>query len=193
MPDPIDRTSQDLERFRDYLETLSFLQIDPRLRGRFGFSDIVSKTLWEAYQALDRLHQLDEAGQKRFLRRMLVNNLMEEIDRARSAKRDYRLERALEEAADGSSCRLRSWLAAEDSPPDARLIEQETALALLEALAQLPPRQREAILLQKYHGWSLAQIAEHLDCTVGAVAGLHANGLRKLRQLLSAQVGWFDS
>ena len=59
------------------------------------------------------------------------------------------------------------------------------ALRLLEALAKLDVRQREALILQQYHGWKLAQIAEHLGCTSGAVAGLHARGLKRLRQFLT--------
>jgi DNA-directed RNA polymerase specialized sigma24 family protein len=55
---------------------------------------------------------------------------------------------------------------------------------LVEGLSHLDVRQREALILQKYHGWTLAQIAEHLCCSVGAVAGLHARGLQKLRHYL---------
>jgi DNA-directed RNA polymerase specialized sigma24 family protein len=48
----------------------------------------------------------------------------------------------------------------------------------------LPQRQREALILQRWHGWKLAEIAEHMQCTQGVVAGLHARGLAKLRELL---------
>ena len=51
-----------------------------RLRSKFGLSDIISQTLFEAYQALDRIRELDEPGKKRWLRRMLVNNLLQEIE-----------------------------------------------------------------------------------------------------------------
>jgi RNA polymerase sigma factor (sigma-70 family) len=115
---------------------------------------------------------------------MLVNNLLEEIDRWRAQKRDYRLEQPLTTAAAESSGRLRNWLAVEDTTPGERLVNQEESLRLLDALSKLEPRQREALILQKYHRWKLNQIAEHLGCTVGAVAGLHARGLRALRKHL---------
>ena len=83
-----------------------------------------------------------------------------------------------------SSYRLRDWLAVEESTPSERLIKQEEALRVLEALAQLPEREREALILQQYHGWKLVEIAEHLGCTTNAVAGLHARGLARLRKLL---------
>lgn len=185
VPIPPDATNATLEQFRAYLETLTEVQVDPRLRSKFGLSDIISRTLWEAYQMLDRIKAMDEAGRKRWLRRMLVNNLLDEIERWKAARRDVRREQSIDDAVDDSSCRLRNWLAVEDSTPADHMARQEEALRLLEALSRLPERQREAIVLQRYHGWKLAEIAEHLGCTIGAVAGLHAHGLKKLQQILS--------
>jgi RNA polymerase sigma-70 factor (subfamily 1) len=184
VPCNTDALNETLEEFRAYLETLTFLQIDPRLRSKFDLSDVVQETMLEAWRDMQRLQALDAEGRKRWLRRMLVNNLLQTIERWRAGRRDARLEQPLEAAAAESSCRLRNWLAVEDSSPSERLARQEEGLRLLEALAQLDARQREALMLQKYHGWTLTQIAEHLGCTVGAVAGLHARGLKALRKLL---------
>jgi len=49
----------------------------------------------------------------------------------------------------------------------------------------LPPAQRIALVLQHWHGWPLSRIAEHLERTPAAVAGLLKRGLRQLRELLS--------
>jgi RNA polymerase sigma-70 factor, ECF subfamily len=184
MPGHPDATNQALEEFRAYLETLTFIQIDPALRGKFELSDVIQNTLLEAYRDLERIQALDADGRKRWLRRMLVNNLLEEIDRWRAGRRDARLEQPLEAAAAESSCRLQNWLAVDDTTPSEGMVRQEEALRLLEALSKLDPRQREALILQKYHGWKLEQIAEHLGCTTGAVAGLHARGLKELRKHL---------
>jgi RNA polymerase sigma-70 factor (subfamily 1) len=184
LPGSSDAVNQALEEFRAYLETLTFIQVHPRLRSKFGLSDVIQNTLLEACRDLERIQALDAAGRKRWLRRMLVNNLLEEIDRWRTGRRDVRLEQTLQAASDESSCRLQNWLAVEDSSPSERLGRQEGALRLLEALSKLDVRQREALILQKYHGWTLAEIAEHLGCTAGAVAGLHARGLKELRKHL---------
>jgi RNA polymerase sigma-70 factor, ECF subfamily len=184
MPGQPDDPNQALEEFRTYLETLTFIQIDPRLRSKFGLSDVVQNTLLEALRDLKRIQALDAVDRKRWLRRMLVNNLLQEVERWRAGRRNYRLEQPLQAAAEESSCRLQSWLVAEDTAPSGRLANEEKSLRLLEALAQLDPRQREALILQKYHGYTLARIAEHLGCTTGAVAGLHARGLQNLRDLL---------
>jgi RNA polymerase sigma-70 factor (ECF subfamily) len=181
MPNSAEACNQLLEEFGAYLETLTFIQVDPRLRSKIGMSDIIQNTLVEAWRDLERMEKLDADERKRWLRKMLVHNLRDRIDYWRAKKRDYRLEQSLEAAAEASSCRLQNWLAVEDTPPGGGV----DGLRLLEALSKLAPRQREALILQQYHGWKLAQIAEHLGCTVGAVAGLHAHGLKSLHKLLT--------
>jgi hypothetical protein len=41
--------NRDLEEYRAYLETLTYIQIDPRLRSEFSLSDIIQNTLLEAW------------------------------------------------------------------------------------------------------------------------------------------------
>jgi RNA polymerase sigma-70 factor (ECF subfamily) len=184
MPTHPDGANTILEQYRAHLECLTSIQINPRLRSKFGMSDIIQKTLLEAYQSLEQIEAMGSEDRKRWLRRMLINNLREEIDKYLTAGRDVALEQPLRSAAEESSGRLNDWLAADDTSPGARLAKHEQALRLVEALAQLDPRQREALILQRWHGWKLAEIAEHLQCTTGVVAGLHARGLAQLRKLL---------
>lgn len=179
-----DRRDGDLQGFQAYLETLTFIQIDPRLRGKVGWSDIVQKTLIEAWQTLEQIEAMDEEAQKRWLRRMLLNNLRDEIDHWRTKSRDVSREGSLKRAAEESSRRLHESIAAEESTPSGNLIKHEEELRVQAALAQLPQRQREVVILKQYHDRKLAEIADHLGCTTNSVAGLHARGLAKLRTLL---------
>jgi RNA polymerase sigma-70 factor (ECF subfamily) len=185
MPTQPESTDRLLERYRAYLDCLTYIQVDPRLWRRFGWSDVVNQTLLEAYRDLAKLRDLDEADRNRCLRRMLVNNLLDRIEHERAEMRDYRREASLDEALTGSSCNLQKWLADDAEGPEHPADAAERGARLAETLSQLPAREREALILQKYHGWSLAQIAEHLGCTSGAVAGLHARALKRLRQLLT--------
>jgi RNA polymerase sigma-70 factor (ECF subfamily) len=173
-----------LREYQAYLETLTFIQIDPRVRCKFGLSDVVQATLLKAWQDLEHIQALDAEGRKRWLRRMHLNDLVDQIRRHLAKKCDARREQSLDAAAAESACQIQKQLAAEDSSPSQRLAQREREEQLEEALSQLDVRQREALILQRYHGWTLAQIAEHLDCTVGAVAGLHARALENLRHIL---------
>jgi RNA polymerase sigma-70 factor (ECF subfamily) len=94
------------------------------------------------------------------------------------------VEQSLEAALAGSSARLEGWLAAELSSPSDQVVRHEQALRVAEALASLPEAQREALVLQHWQGWSLAEIGQRLGRTPAAVAGLIKRGLKQLRLLL---------
>ncbi|ARF77886.1 SigE family RNA polymerase sigma factor [Kitasatospora aureofaciens] len=55
--------------------------------------------------------------------------------------------------------------------------------ALLAALATLPPRQREAVVLRYWEDLSDSQTATAMGCSVGAVRSHAAKGIGRLRQV----------
>ena len=57
--------------------------------------------------------------------------------------------------------------------------------ALDQALATLPDRQREAVILRHIEGWSNPEISGHLDISVEAVESLTARGKRALAKVLA--------
>ena len=72
---------------------------------------------------------------------------------------------------------MRGWVTA--------LIRGEQALRLAEILQTLPDAQRDAVRLRHMEGWPLEKIAEELDRTVVATAGLIKRGLKALRAAMS--------
>jgi RNA polymerase sigma-70 factor (ECF subfamily) len=175
---------QILERYRQYLGVLARLQLDPRLHGKIDTSGVVQQTLLEAYRDLPSFTGQSTAQRTAWLRRILANNLADEIRKLTTAKRDLARERSLEAALEASSSRLEIWLAADQSSPSGHVEREERALQLAEALTQLPENQREALVLQHWHGWSLAEIARHMGRSHAAVAGLIKRGLQQLRTRL---------
>jgi RNA polymerase sigma-70 factor (ECF subfamily) len=173
-----------LIRYRNYLRFLARLQLDPRLRGKLDASDVVQQTLLEAVARKEQFRGGTEAEYLAWLRQMLIHNLADALRAYRQAKRDIGREQAVEEALQNSSARLAAALA--DAGPDApeQLERQERAMRLAEALEQLPERQRDALVCQHWHGWAVARIAQHLECSNEAVAGLLKRGLKQLRDLL---------
>jgi RNA polymerase sigma-70 factor, ECF subfamily len=169
------------ERYRHYLALLARIQVDPRLAGKVDLSGVVQQTLLEAHQALARFRDWGPAQRAAWLRRVLANNLADEVRRLGAARRDVGRERSLEATLDESSARLEQWLRADQSTPSERAEQQEQSLRLAEGLARLPEAQREALVLQHWHGWTLARIAAHLGRSPAAVAGLIKRGLQQLR------------
>jgi RNA polymerase sigma factor (sigma-70 family) len=77
----------------------------------------------------------------------------------------------------------------EDATPGvvARLIEADRVLALDEALAALPDRQRQAVVLRHIEGLTNPDIAAVMDIGVEAVESLVARGKKGLAALLSGR------
>jgi RNA polymerase sigma-70 factor (ECF subfamily) len=173
---------EDLRDLQDQLQVLARVHIDPRLQGKIDLSDIVNETLGEACKDWKTLEPRVRAQRRGWLRRAFLNNLRDAIRRLRS--RGALAERSLEAALERSSVRLDGWLAADDSTPSQKAARQEEAELVVTALSRLPERERMAVILQRWHGWKLDEIAGQLGCTPGAVAGLIHRGLDRLRKEL---------
>lgn len=68
-----------------------------------------------------------------------------------------------------------------------RMMDEDRLAALQAALAQLPARQRQAVVLRHLEGLSNPEIAEAMEIGVEAVESLTARGKRALAVLLSGR------
>jgi RNA polymerase sigma-70 factor (ECF subfamily) len=179
---PADTEPLNLERFRSYLHLLARLHLDPRLGRKMDPSDVVQQTLLQAHQARGQFRGRESGELAAWLRQILARNLAHAVRDLGRAKRALQRERSLEAVLENSSARLEAWLAAEQSSPSGQAQRNEHALLLSEALEALPEAQREALVLQHWKGWSLAEIGRHLGRSPEAVAGLIKRGLKQLRK-----------
>lgn len=184
----MDRSS-DLNRYRDYLLLLARVEIDPRLRQKLDPSDVAQQTMLDAFQKREQFCGSSESERDAWLRQILANNLVDALRTVGRKKRDVERERSLELQLEQSSQHFASWLGAEQSTPSQKLEQHEQAIKLAGALAKLPDPQREALVLQNWDNWSLAEIAEHMGRTPAAVAGLLKQGLKRLRELVTDVAG----
>jgi RNA polymerase sigma-70 factor (ECF subfamily) len=158
-------TDEPLVRYREYLRLLAQVQINPRWRAQVDLSGLVQQTLLEAHAARRLTGDEPVATTMAWLRQALANNLRDELRKLHTEMRDVRREQSLEVSLAESSARLDQWLAANGSSPSQSL-------------------QREALVWQHWHGWSLAEIAAQMQRTPAAVAGLLKRGLKQLREEL---------
>lgn len=78
----------------------------------------------------------------------------------------------------------------DDAPGAAEGLQQAARLSALDAaLADLPDRQREAVILRHIEGFSNPEIAQAMDIGVEAVESLTARGKRALAGLLARRRG----
>lgn len=69
--------------------------------------------------------------------------------------------------------------------PLPRLLEEELSVKVKEAVASLPPLQREALVLFEYEGLQLNEIADIVGADIGAVKGRLHRARERLRVKLS--------
>src|SRR4051812_30139092 len=87
-----------LKRFRDHLRLLASVQINPALQHTIEPSDVVQKTLQKAWQAIAQFRGHAEAELEAWLRRILLNTIVDEVRKLPTAT-SASLEAALQESS----------------------------------------------------------------------------------------------
>jgi RNA polymerase sigma-70 factor (sigma-E family) len=150
------------EHYRQLLR-IAVLLVDDRASAE----DIVQDAYVRVFDSRARLRDPDKALS--FLRQTVLN-------RARSLLRRRRVAR-----------KYQPRLAAKDVQPDNTERGVQRAF-LADALAKLPRRQREAVVLRYYADLSEARTAELMGCSQGAVKSYCSRGVARLSDLLGERV-----
>ena len=177
----IGETASRVAAYRDYLCLLVRLQLAAQWATKIDVSGVVQQTLWEASRS-----PLPEPDSDLLacLRRILANNLRDEIRRQTRAKRDVRREISLDAALDESSQRIEGWLVGQTSTPSQRLVRMDELCRLAAALAGLSEDQRRVVELHHLQGIPIAITAERLGRTKEATSALLYRALKRLRERL---------
>jgi len=176
-----------LEQYRGYLLMLAHRNLSEQLRRRVDPLDIVQVTFLEAKRDLGAFRGNSPGEFAAWLRGMLKNNVATAVTRhVMTQKRSVRRE-VNADARAGNDSAGAPWIAqlpGSTTSPSGIVIRAEAAVALLEALHELPETQAEAIRLRYMEGLSLATIVERMGKSDTAVAGLLKRGLQKLRTII---------
>ncbi|MBN9523790.1 sigma-70 family RNA polymerase sigma factor [bacterium] len=174
-----------LERYRDHLLATARRQTDPRLAVAVDLSGVVQQTLLEAHASAGEWAGWPTARREAWLRRVLANNLADEVRRQTAAVRDVGRRVALETESSGVASRGAAELTAAGSSPSQRAGRNEDERRLAAAVAGLPADQRQAVELHHLQGLTLAATAAAMGLTTQSVVGLLFRGLRGLRAVLA--------
>ncbi|QTD98226.1 SigE family RNA polymerase sigma factor [Streptomyces cyanogenus] len=128
--------------------------------------DLVQSTLERVYAAWRRVGAADDP--EAYVRRVMIN--------AHARRHRRRLREFLAPKDD-------SGLVREVADTGDRMAQADDRSALLQALAQLPLRQREAVVLRYWEDLTETQAAEAMGCSVGTVKSNAAKGIAKLRAI----------
>jgi len=182
----VNGTNWQLEKYRSFLLLQARqLQQDKRLLVRFDWSDLVQQTLLKAHDDLGNFKGKSEGELIQWLRQILKHTAIDRARHDRAGRRDVRLERTLGMAVADSSACLDKFLADRNPSPSEQIRKQEFQMRLAEAIEQLPPRQRDVFIGRKLLGKSIGDLANDLNLTKKAVAGLLFRAIQKLCQLMA--------
>jgi len=174
-------TSGEWGRYRSYLRLLAATGLDQRLRAKLDPSDIVQQTLMQAHRATESFRGNSEGERVAWLKQILTRNLLHAVRDFHREKRDITRELSLQDSLHASWARVEYALADKEVSPSDRLRKDEERLQMCDAVADLPESQRLAVELHHFLGWTISQIAEEMNRSPTAVAGLLKRGLRTLR------------
>jgi RNA polymerase sigma-70 factor (ECF subfamily) len=177
------RPAWELERYRPLLRLMAWqLHLDPRLQRRFDGSDLVHDTLVRAFEAREQFRGTTEAELVRWLQEILHNTWRDLVRREMARRRSPALEASLAAIAADSSARLERFLAAKQPSPEEHAEHKEFLLRWAAAVEQLPRDQRDVVVLRDLQELPVKRIAELLERSPKAVAGLLLRGRQQLRQ-----------
>jgi RNA polymerase sigma-70 factor, ECF subfamily len=177
-----------LERFLPWLRVQARrFHLDARFQRRFGYSDLVQRTLQTALEKIGQFRGDCDLQVMRWLQEILHSVFVELIRHHTAQKRDVRLEQLAHDAVGQSSTRFEKLFEAQQSSPSERAVRNEQELRLAAALEQLPEDQRDVIILFHFAGKSRADIAGQLKRTEKSVSGLLDRGRSNLRKILEEE------
>lgn len=167
------------ELYRNYLLILAhaLLHSQPKLKNRFDASDFVQDALLKAHKKLNTFRG-DHQNFTAWLRRILKNIVLDAA-RKHCPEIDKEIERPICESFDNSSERLLTLIPANSASPSQDIIQ---ARYVADRLAALNSNQRMVLLLYYLLGCSVPEIAQKMNTSKPAVAGLIRRGLEKLRE-----------
>ena len=157
-----------LEEFNSVVEIYSeeiFAYLWRWLNGHEDAEDCLQEVFLRAFKAFNRLNE--GSNIRAWLYKIATNTAITFRN-----KRSRREDKELLIEAD-----LRSL---EPSPMD-QVLSKEQMVSILEAVESLPPKQRAALIMRKYQGFSYDEIAGVLECSQESARANVYQGIRKLR------------
>jgi RNA polymerase sigma-70 factor (ECF subfamily) len=183
-----DSIAQLLESYRAYLMLLARVSLRRELQGKFGVSDIVQETLLKAHEAFDQFRGQTEEEFTAWLRQILARRVASLARTFRTAARNVRHERRLENSLAESELRLANLISASQSTPSQQLRRREASVLLAEALESLPSDYREVVLLRTLEDRPWSEVAALMNRSTDAARMLWVRAIKQLRTVLEGRI-----
>jgi len=172
-----------LEHYRGYLKRMVAVRLDRRLAARVDPSDVVQETLVEAARRLDDYLREPPLPFYAWLRQLAGERVIDTHRRHVTAqRRSVTLEQREPDLPDASADQLVRRLFTADTSPSNQLMREERHEKLKAALASLPHRDREVLVMRHLEQLSTTEIAAMLEIGEPAVKSRLLRALIRMRE-----------
>lgn len=170
-----------LDHYREYLLRIANQEMNGELAGKIAPSDLVQETFLQATQAFRQFEGRTEAELRAWLRKILVNNILETQKCFRTQKRAVSLEVPLE--SDGSAAPIE--LPCPAPRPSSLAVSAERRVAVERALARLPEDYRRVLTLRSFEDRPFEEVGRELDRSAEAARRLWSRAIQRLAMELT--------
>lgn len=175
-----------LGAYRVRLKRMVSIHLDRQLAARLDASDVVQESLAEAVKRLPKYIAERPVAFYPWLRKLTWEKLLQlrqhHLD---SQKRSPRRERTLD-LSDESAMQLAERLVAGGTSPGDRALRRELRQRVRDALAQLPPGDRELLSMRYLEQLTVAEVTEALGITPDVFMKRHWRAMQRIRPLLDS-------
>lgn len=169
-----------LDEYRDYLLLIANQQIDRKIQGKVGGSDIVQESMLAAQQGFSQFEGDTPEQLMAWLRQILLHDVYE-VGRhyKKTAKRHVDREVPLTH-----EFKAISPIVDPKNTPKTDALIREDASRLREAMQQLPADYRRVLELRNWEQLTFAQVGEQMDRSEDAARKLWTRAILHLQQMI---------
>jgi len=166
-------------------------EIGAQWRSLLDADDVMQVTYLEAFLQIGRLTGRDDAAFVAWLRRIALNNLRDAVKELGRKKRPNPAQRVHATAGEDSYITLVDRLTAPGGTPSRQVAREEAAAVIEDTLKRLPPDYATVLRLYDLDGQDIAQVAQVMGRSSGAIHMLRARAHDHLRSLLTSETDFF--
>ena len=172
---PNDR-AEFLEPFREYLRNVADQAVGQEIRSKMSSSDFVQEALIQAQGDMVNCDAASKAEFKAWLRRILLNDILNSYRNLRRQKRDIRRERKVDSGL--------PLIDQHGKTPSSFAALSEDKELLLRAIDQLKPEFQQVVTLRHRENMTFSEISQAMNRSPDAARMLWNRAIERLAQLL---------
>jgi len=180
-----------LEVARPRLLRLVNLRMPEGLGRRVAAEDIVQETLASASKRFSDFARRRQVPVFVWLRGLAIERLIDaQRKHLQAQKRDVARETNPQDWLSESSRQMTDVWVAQIKSPSEFVSDKQRAEDLQRAIAELPQRDREVVLLRFFESLSLQETASAMESSINHIKVLQFRALKKLEKLMVERIGW---